>query len=266
MATKPGSAYIDNLPDSATGGGYYDLDSTRDEYLAFHYPGEDPLAELLGAGATPLEERYPFGVRSLWEPRPAERALDVGAAVGRVTFDLARDHEEAIGIDFSATLIDAAREVQRRGRARYRTIVEGNITREWNVPVETETNATFAVADALALPFADGEFGTVVGLNLIDRVPDPLRALDEMVRVTASGGRLVVGSPYTWLDTFTPPERWLGGFERAGSVVRGRETVRERCSRLFVCIQELRLPFFISHHARSGQLGVAHIQVFSKSR
>ncbi|MHC4550095.1 MAG: methyltransferase domain-containing protein [Planctomycetota bacterium] len=264
MAAKPGGAYIDNLPDSAVGQAYYDASATRDEYLAFHYPGEDFLAALLGPATPPCAERYPFAVHRFWRSRPQGRALDVGAACGRVTFDLARDHREVWGVDLSPTLITAAREVQASGCARYRTVVEGEIVRAWEVAVATTPNARFAVANALDLPFADGRFDTVVALNLVDRVPDPARALDEVARVTAPGGMLLVGSPYTWLDSHTPRERWLGGFVRDGVEVRGAAAVRAHLVDAFALVREVRLPFFISHHAGSGQLGLAWIQVFER--
>jgi len=262
MALKPGGAYIDNLPDGAEGKGYYELLSTRDEYLALHFPGDDPLADVLGAHAPPLEERYPFAVRRLWPASPRGEALDVGAACGRITFDLAADHAAAWGVDLSHSLVAAAREVQATGRARYRTAVEGDLSRAWDVAVKTAPNARFAVADALDLPFRDGRFATVVALNLVDRVPDPVRALDELARVTAPRGTLLVGSPYTWLDSFTPKRRWLGGFARDDVPIRGADAVRAHLAPAFDFVREAQLPFFIAHHARSGQLGLAHIQTF----
>ncbi|HEX5137059.1 MAG TPA: methyltransferase domain-containing protein [Planctomycetota bacterium] len=208
---------------------YYRSKATRDEYLAFHYPERDPLPDFLGPRSPPLSERYPFAVRNLW--KPARRALDIGCAVGRIASDLSRDHELAVGIDLSRELIEAGRG---RGAAR------------------------FAVADALALPFPDGAFDTVVALNLIDRVPDPARALAEAARVTAPRGLLLVGSPYTWKEEFTPRARWLG---RIGD---GGAEVRERLGRAFAREAETDLLFFIPHHPRSGQLGRAHIQAFRR--
>jgi len=254
-----------NRPQSPEGAAYYELSSTRDEYLAFHFPGTDPLEALLGDRTPPLKERYPFGVPKLWRARPEGAALDVGAATGRTTFDLARGHRVAWGIDLSATLVAAAREVQRTGRARYRTIDEGELTEEHDVAVDAAPNARFAVADALALPFPAGTFDTVVAFNLVDRVPDPGRALDELVRVTANGGTLIIGSPYTWTDGFTPRERWLGGFVGDEGPVRGSETIRTRLASKLRLLRELRMVFFIPHHARSGQLGCAHIQVYARA-
>ena len=146
---------------------YYEQDSTRAEYLAFHYPGSDPLEPLLGSRTPPLAERYPFAVRTLWQPRPDALALDVGAACGRVVFDLARDHPFAIGIDLARALIFAAQRVKQTGRACYHTVVEGRLTHEHDVAVETSGNAAFLIGDALALPFADARFATVVALNLV---------------------------------------------------------------------------------------------------
>jgi SAM-dependent methyltransferase len=220
----------------ARGPRYYDLRATRAEYLAFHYPDTDPLPAFLGPSAPPLSERYPFAVRRLW--KPAGRALDIGAACGRVTFDLARDHRHAVGVDLSRALLADALDVRAR--------------------IDAPGNASFAAADALALPFPDGAFDTVVALNLIDRVPDPARALAEAARVTAPQGLLLVGSPYTWKEEFTPRARWLG---RVGD---GGDEVRARLAPRFAREAETELLFFIPHHARSGQLGRTHIQAFRR--
>lgn len=46
-------------------------------------------------------------------------------------------------------------------------------------------------AGAEALPFADGSFDTVVGTYVLCTVPEPARALAEVARVLAPGGRLL---------------------------------------------------------------------------
>jgi SAM-dependent methyltransferase len=45
-------------------------------------------------------------------------------------------------------------------------------------------------ADGLALPFADGSFDLVLSQAVLEHVPDPQRALDEMARVLRPGGRI----------------------------------------------------------------------------
>jgi SAM-dependent methyltransferase len=53
-------------------------------------------------------------------------------------------------------------------------------------------NVTFVEADAMALPFADGEFDVVTISFGLRNVNDPKKALAEMLRVTAPGGMLLV--------------------------------------------------------------------------
>jgi SAM-dependent methyltransferase len=245
---------------------YYEHPGVRDEYLAFHFPdpAHDTLRSILGSSTPPPASLYPAAVRALWSPIPEGRALDVGCACGAVTLDLARDHEVAIGLDRSPLLIDAARAVASRGEARYATVLEGDLRTQHVVPIQAASGARFLVADALTIPFPSGAFATVVALNLIDRVPDPARAVAEMARVVRPGGLLLVGSPYTWKEAFTPRDRWLGGLERGDEKVRGPQTVHALLRDRFLLERESRLPFFIPHHARSGQLGLAHVQSFRR--
>lgn len=61
---------------------------------------------------------------------PAEgraRALDVGCAVGRATFELSRHFDEAVGVDFSQHFVDAAEAMRARGRLPYDALVQGDI-------------------------------------------------------------------------------------------------------------------------------------------
>lgn len=250
---------------AAQGSLEYETDEARELYLALHYPAADLLRPFLGAAAPPLSDRYPHCVRRLWEPAPGAVALDVGCACGAVALALARDHAAAIGLDRSRTLVRAAAEVARTGLARYRLPVEGEIAHAVEVPVETAANVRFLQGDALALPFRNGAFATVLALNLIDRVLDPARALNEAARVTAEGGILIVGSPYTWLPSYAPRERWLGGtIGPDGRERRGAEGVRAVLGPRFCLEREESRPFFIPHHARSGQLGLAHLQRFRR--
>src|SRR5580704_16189774 len=57
--------------------------------------------------------------------------------------------------------------------------------------------------DALKLPFADGSFDRVMSICAIEHFDDGDRALDEMARVLAPGGELVMSA-----DALTLSERW----------------------------------------------------------
>ncbi len=47
-------------------------------------------------------------------------------------------------------------------------------------------------ADAHALPFVDGAFECVLCTEVLEHLPEPQRAIDEMYRVLAPGGRMVL--------------------------------------------------------------------------
>jgi SAM-dependent methyltransferase len=74
----------------------------------------------------------------------------------------------AIGIDVSKAMIAEAR---RRGRG-------------------TDRQASFRVADALALPFEDNTFDVCRTETVLQHLADPARAVNEMIRVTRPGGRV----------------------------------------------------------------------------
>jgi SAM-dependent methyltransferase len=58
-----------------------------------------------------------------------------------------------------------------------------------------DRRARFVAADARRLPLADGRFDAVVSGLVLNFVPDPVRAVREMARVTRPGGRVVA---YVW--------------------------------------------------------------------
>ena len=63
--------------------------------------------------------------------------------------------------------------------------------------------------------------------NLIDRVDNPAKCLEQLPGLLKSGGQLVITSPYTWLEEYTPRENWLGGFMRDGQPVQTFDTLKK---------------------------------------
>jgi SAM-dependent methyltransferase len=62
----------------------------------------------------------------------------------------------------------------------------------------TDRSKPDVVCSALDLPFGENEFDTVVSTELLEHVPDPLRAMREMNRVLKPGGHLVLTTPMYW--------------------------------------------------------------------
>lgn len=101
---------------------------------------------------------------------PGDRVIDVGCGPGNYSGDLAAASGSGlvVGIDASEAMVAAA--ARRSGRA----------------------NLTFLRGDACALPFDDGTFDVASCVGVIHLIEEPMRALEEMVRVLAPGGRLAV--------------------------------------------------------------------------
>lgn len=70
----------------------------------------------------------------------------------------------------------------------------------------------FRVADGTALPFGDGEFDVTVSMSTVDHVPDSSgrqRFVDEMSRVTRSGGHVVLTVPNRWSRGYANREKLI---------------------------------------------------------
>jgi SAM-dependent methyltransferase len=140
--------------------------------------------EKTAAELEPVAER----VVAMASVGPGDRFLDVACGTGNAALIAARTGAEVTGIDLSPRLIDVAR--ARAGAAGLET--------------------TFAVGDAVDLPFDDGAFDVAVSIFGVIFAPDAGRAFGELVRVLRPGGRALVTA---WL-----PEGAM--FEAIGTVGR----------------------------------------------
>ena len=98
--------------------------------------------------------------------RDGDAVLDVGSGTGALTLAVSADapSSRVIGIDPAAPYVAFAQAHHPRDLV------------------------TFEVGDAQQLRFADGTFDRTLSLLVINFIPNPSRALDEMIRVTRPGG------------------------------------------------------------------------------
>jgi putative 4-mercaptohistidine N1-methyltranferase len=240
----------------------YETDQLLAEYLLFHY-GEDD--EILPWPAGPKEAlRYPVrcvtACFDLPHLSPNARALDLGCAVGRSTFELARHCAEVIGIDYSQRFVSAAQDLRDRRELPYRRRDEGDLTTPLIARISPEIDCRrvhFEKGDALDLRPDLGTFDAVLMANLIDRLNDPRRLLARLPSLLNPRGQLVIASPYTWLPDFTPRENWLGGFDQHGLPRHTRDALQALLEPHFELIKSSDQPFLIREHARKYQWSVA---------
>jgi putative 4-mercaptohistidine N1-methyltranferase len=220
------------------------------EYLAFHYL--EP-AELLPKGVpTPKGlTNFPKACARLLLShfkKRSSRALDLGCAVGRSSFELAHKIPEVIGIDYSRSFIRAAKQLQRTGKIRFSLLEEGKTTKPSSARVSSRIDRDrlrFIAGDALRIPKKLGTFDLVLAANLIDRLPEPARFLKKVLpQLVRPGGILLLTSPYTWSSDFTPQTRWLHD-----SFLTIQRSLRPH----FRLIHRQNLPFLLREHRRKFQ-------------
>ena len=73
-----------------------------------------------------------------------------------------------------------------------------DVTRYVGTDYLSDRSRPDVVSSALDLPFRDQRFDTVISTEVLEHVPDPLRALREMQRVLKPGGFLVLSTPMHW--------------------------------------------------------------------
>ena len=112
---------------------------------------------------------------------PGGSALDVACGSGKLTADLAKlagAKGRVVGLDFSVQMLEAAR--------------------------HEHPGIEFLEGDALKLPFADRTFDASTIAFGLRNLADPVRGLEEMLRVLKPGGRAVV------LEFVRPPRGLVG--------------------------------------------------------
>lgn len=243
---------------------FYESNTAVEQYLLFHYGTPAQICPLLPEARTACG----FPVRCVTEPlrhielRRRARALDLGCAVGRSAFELGRHFDEVVGIDFSARFIAEAGRMRREKSAVVRVPREGAATDELVLELDAEAatgDVRFEQGDACALRGDLGVFDFVLMANLIDRLPDPAKCLAAIPAHISPGGWLVVTSPYTWLEEYTPREKWLGGGGR-GTL----EALEEILAETFHFRRALDLPFLIREHRRKYQWSIAEASLWQR--
>ena len=123
----------------------------------------DIMNDLLSFGQTKTWRKVATGIIA---PKKGMKVLDIAAGTGSSSRPLADAGAEVIPLDFSQRMLDA-------GKKRH-------------------PDLKFTLADALKLPFKDGEFDVTTISFGLRNTTDFQKALQEALRVTKVGGRIVV--------------------------------------------------------------------------
>jgi ubiquinone/menaquinone biosynthesis C-methylase UbiE len=139
--------------------------------------------------------------------RRGARLLEVGSGMGHLVGQLSHSFE-AYGIDLNHWAVNRSKAAAER--------------------------ASLQTASAQELPYQDGAFNIVIIKHIVEHLPDPAKAINEIGRVVEKGGILILATPNlgsllkpwkgdTWIGYQDPthislkePEEWLWLIEDAG--------------------------------------------------
>ncbi len=112
------------------------------------------------------------------------RLLEIGSGMGHLVGQL-EDTFETYGMDLNHWAVEQSKAVIDKTRLQ--------------------------TASAQELPFRDGAFNVVIIKHIVEHLPDPRQALQEIGRVTEPGGTLILATPN--LDSLLKPwkgDKWIG--------------------------------------------------------
>lgn len=112
--------------------------------------------------------------------RRGSRFLEVGSGMGHLTGQL-EDTFETFGCDINHWAVKKSKEVVNKSHLQ--------------------------TASAQELPFKNNSFNVVIIKHIVEHLPDPQKAIQEIARVTEPGGTLILATPN--LDSLLKP--WKGG-------------------------------------------------------
>lgn len=240
----------------------YESDRLLAEYLLFHYGAAGEI--LLPGRRWPagMREALDFPVRTVahFTPGHARRGLDLGCAVGRSTFEMTRFCEEVTGIDFSHAFIRAAEALRHGETVAYQRVDEASLHTPLTARMPCDVfadRARFHQGDAMRLPAEIGAYDRVHAANLLCRLPRPQLLLERLPSLVEPGGELVLATPCTWLEDFTPHENWPPGatFDWLKSFLEPD----------FQLLRSSEEPFLIRETARKFQWTLSQVSVWRRA-
>ncbi len=242
----------------------YETDALVSQYCESHYGKEYYDVPNFPKNSAEICLKYMEGC-------PMKRALDLGCATGRSTFELARKFDKVTGLDFSARFIKIADELIEKGYIHYVLPEEGELVSYHEVSMEEfgfkglEKKVEFFQADAVNLKPHFTNYDLIFAGNLIDRLYDPGKFLEMISGRLNPGGILVIASPYTWLAEYTKREKWLGGYKEDGEPVTTLDGLHRHLDKHFKCIAEpFKVPFVIRETQNKFQHTLSNFTVWER--
>jgi 5-histidylcysteine sulfoxide synthase/putative 4-mercaptohistidine N1-methyltranferase len=244
----------------------YENDKMLSEYAEFHYG--DRYFDV----ANFPQALVKLAVEAMGD-KAMGKALDLGCAVGRASFELAKHFDHVTGIDFSARLINLGVQLKEQGVIRYSIADEGDLVlyREQQLIqlgfADVADKVEFLQGDACNLKPHFNGYDLVLAANLIDRLYNPALFLTSIHERINAGGILLLASPYTWLEEHTNKEDWVGGFKKDGENYTTMDGLKALLTEHFeLKTGPLSVPFVIRETSRKFQHTLSEVTIWERKK
>jgi len=199
------------------------------------------------------------------------KALDLGCATGRATYELAKEFDSVEGIDFSVRFVQVGAKLKSDGYVAFSTKNEGEIQQNKKVTIEElvyenlKEKVSFWQGDACNMKENFKSYDLIMATNLIDRLYNPRLFLDTIDERLNDDGILVITSPYTWQESSTAKEFWLGGYtDENGVEIKTLDSLNKILADKFDLVHTQDLDFVIKETARKFQHTISEVSVWKK--
>jgi putative 4-mercaptohistidine N1-methyltranferase len=170
------------------------------------------------------------------------RAVDIGCAAGRASFELGRHYDSVLGLDFSTRFFRVATQLQQEGVFRYELPLSGELTSYHSISLEemgledAAKRVEFLQADACNMDPKYRDFDLVMASNLLSHLYAPAKFIDHIRSRLRPGAFLVIAETWDWKTDTTPRDAWLGGYKEAGETVSNLDGLERKLGSDFTMI------------------------------
>ena len=240
----------------------YESDELVSQYCEFQYGDAHFGVQNFAISCASLASKFATNTK---------KVLDLGCATGRTTFELAKTFDEVEGIDFSTRFVGVGAKLKEEGYVAFHTYEEGELFTNKKVTIEElgyenlKEKVSFWQGDACNLKPNFNSYDLVIATNLIDRLYNPLLFLKTIHERLNQDGILILTSPYTWQESSTKKELWLGGYKDENGVeVKTIDSLKKVLDKYFEFQHKEDIEFVIKESARKFQHTISQASIWKK--
>jgi len=240
----------------------YETDELVSQYCEFQYGETHFGVENFALSCAKIASQYAINTK---------KALDLGCATGRASYELAKIFDEVEGVDFSVRFVQVGSKLKEDGYIAFSVREEGELLSNKRVTLQelgyedVAQKVSFWQGDACNLKPNFTSYDFIMATNLIDRLYNPRLFLDRVDERLNADGILMLTSPYTWQESSTKKEFWLGGYrDENGNEIRTIETLKNILDDKFTLLHVEDLEFVIKETARKYQHTISQVSIWKK--